>query len=144
MLWLLEQLRPFILTLLIGLIAGLVFQFYQCSMSLSSCGKWLLYLLDFLVWIVILILVFITLLLINQGEIRVYILLALFTGIIIYFRRIAPLTRGLVCRIARVNGRFVRSVGRKALMPWPWLQKRYRLWQEKMRRAPGPDDDEEQ
>ena len=49
MLWLLAQIKPFVLTLLVGLITGMVFQFYQYSMALSSCSRWLLYMFDFLV-----------------------------------------------------------------------------------------------
>lgn len=143
MLWLLEQLKPFVLTLLVGLIAGLVFQFYQCSMALSSCGRWLLYLLDFLVWIVILLLVFFLLLVINQGEIRVYILLALFIGILIYFREMAPRTQPLMCKAARINGRFIRSASRKASMPLRWLQKQAAAWREKLHRSSAQDDEEE-
>lgn len=142
MLWLLEQLQPFVLTLLVGLIAGLFFQFYQCSMAMSSCGRWLLYLLDFLVWVVILLLVFVLLLVVNQGEIRVYILLALFTGILIYFRKIAPRTRSFICQAAQTNGRFIRAAGRKAVIPWRWLEKKIALWQEKIRSAAALDDEE--
>lgn len=129
--WLLEQLKPFVLTLLVGLIAGLVFQFYQCSTALSGCGRWLLYLLDFLVWLIILLLVLALLLLINQGEIRVYILLALFTGIFIYFRTIAPAIRPYMCRIARTNGRLIRAAGYQVAVPLRWMWKKVLLLHEK-------------
>lgn len=132
MLWLKGQLEPFVLTLLVGLIAGLVFQFYQCSISLSSWRRWVLYLFDFLVWLVILLLVFALLLFINQGEIRLYILLALFTGIFVYFRKIAPGIQPYMREAARMNGRLLRAVGKKLAIPWIYLQQKVCSWARKV------------
>ncbi|HCF48926.1 MAG TPA: hypothetical protein DER60_01505 [Syntrophomonas sp.] len=142
MIWLLAQIEPFVFTLLVGLVAGMVFQFYQYSMALSSCGRWLLYLFDFLVWVLILLLVFTLLLIINQGEIRVYIILALFSGIFIYFQTIAPKTQPLMRKAARLNVAFIGAVTYRLGTPWRWLKKKVLAWFEKMRETAEPDEEE--
>lgn len=138
--WLLTQLEPFFYTLLVGLIAGMVFQFYQYSMALSSIGKWILYLLDFFVWVLILLLVFTLLLIINQGEIRVYIILALFTGIFIYFQNIAPKTQPVMRKAARFNVNLIAAITNKVSMPWRWGKKRALAWIEAITKSSPPED----
>lgn len=141
--WLLSQLEPFFFTLLVGLVAGMVFQFYQYSMALSSIGRWFLYLLDFFVWMLILLLVFTLLLIINQGEIRVYIILALFTGIFIYFQTIAPKTRPVMRKAARLNVSLIGTVAYRLGAPWRWGKKMALAWIGEMRQSRPPDDEEE-
>ncbi|MGI6467622.1 MAG: hypothetical protein GXZ09_09635 [Syntrophomonadaceae bacterium] len=143
MLWLLAQIKPFVLTLLVGLITGMVFQFYQYSMALSSCSRWLLYMFDFLVWVLILLLVFALLLIINQGEIRIYIILALFGGILLYFQTIAPKTQPLIRRAAKTSVYGIRAMAGKAALPWRWLKKQALSWAEQMRKKMEGDEEEE-
>lgn len=138
--WLLTQLEPFFYTLLVGLIAGMVFQLYQYSMALSSIRKWILYLLDFFVWILILLLVFTLLLIINQGEIRVYIILALFTGIFIYFQNIAPKTQPVMRKAARFNVSIIAAITNKVSMPWRWVKKSALAWIEVISKSRPPED----
>ncbi len=143
MTWFLSQLEPFFYTLLVGLAAGLVFQFYQCCMALSSIRRWMLYILDFLVWVLILLLVFTFLLIINQGEIRVYIILALFVGIFIYFQTIAPKTRPVMRQAARANVDFIGAITYRASAPWRWLEGKFLARVEALKQS-GQSDDEEQ
>lgn len=82
---LLNQLQTFILTGLTGVAAGFIFHYYQLTVRKARIGKYFLYILDFIWWIFILLLVFAAMLLINQGEIRLYIILTLFAGVILYF-----------------------------------------------------------
>ena len=141
--WLLAQIEPFVFTLLVGLVTGMVFQLYQYSMALSSCGRWLLYLFDFLVWVLILLLVFTLLLIINQGEIRVYIILALFGGILIYFQTIAPKTQPVMRKAAQINVYVIGVIASKIGAPWRWLKKKALIWAEKMRKQIESDEEEE-
>ena len=141
MLWLLAQIKPFVLTLLVGLITGMVFQFYQYSMALSSCSRWLLYMFDFLVWVLIL-LWSLPLLIINQ-EIRIYIILALFGGILLYFQTIAPKTQPLIRRAAKTSVYGIRAMAGKAALPWRWLKKQALSWAEQMRKKMEGDEEEE-
>lgn len=92
------QVQAFVLTLLLGVIAGLAFHFYQLTIKNARIGKYALYICDFVIWLIMFGLVFLSMLLINQGEMRVYVLIALFIGAFVYFRVLAnrfsfPLSR---------------------------------------------------
>ncbi len=141
--WLVSQLEPFCYTLLVGLLAGMVFQFYQYSMALSSIRRWILYILDFLVWVLILLMVFTLLLIINQGEIRVYIILALFTGIFIYFQTIAPKTRPVMRKAARANVDFIAAIAYRVGTPWRWGERKALAWLEALKQSRQPDEEEQ-
>lgn len=93
------QIQSFVLTLLLGVVAGMVFQFYQLLVRRARVGKYSLYIMDFFLWMLMILLIFAAMLLINQGEMRVYVLIALVAGIIIYHRYLgstmeAPVSRG--------------------------------------------------
>jgi len=89
------QIEAFLLTLFLGVLSGLIFHYYQLTVRYARIGKHLLYILDFVLWIFMIFLVFMVMLIINQGEMRVYVLIALLIGIIIYYRsfssRLEPL-----------------------------------------------------
>lgn len=82
---LLSQIEAFSLTLLLGIVAGGIFQYYQLTIRNVHPGKYFLYLLDFILWLFLILLVFLCMLLINQGEMRVYVLIALIIGVAIYY-----------------------------------------------------------
>lgn len=83
---LLMQIKAFGLTLVLGIITGGIFQYYQLTVRSARPGKYSLYLLDFILWIFLIMVVFISMLLINQGEMRIYVFLALIAGVFIYYR----------------------------------------------------------
>jgi spore cortex biosynthesis protein YabQ len=87
---LLLQIKAFVLTLLLGIITGGIFQYYQLTVRSARPGKYSLYLLDFILWLFLILLVFVSLLLINQGEMRVYVFIALLAGVLIYYRYLWP------------------------------------------------------
>ena len=86
---LLGQVEAFMLTLVLGLLTGTIFHFYQELVRAARVSRYILYFLDFSLWIIIIALVFLGMLFINQGEMRIYVLVALVLGIIIYYRRFA-------------------------------------------------------
>jgi len=86
---LLGQLETFILTLILGLVTGTIFHFYQTVIRAVRLSRYVLYVLDFSLWIIIIVLVFLSMLFINQGEMRIYVFIALFLGILIYYRHFA-------------------------------------------------------
>ena len=86
---LLGQVEAFILTLVLGLLTGTIFHFYQELVRAARVSRYVLYFLDFSLWIIIIALVFLGMLFINQGEMRIYVLIALVLGILIYYRRFA-------------------------------------------------------
>ena len=81
---LLFQIQSFVLTMVLGVVAGMVFQFYQLLVRRARVGKYSLYLMDFFLWMLMILLIFAAMLFINQGEMRVYVLVALVAGILIY------------------------------------------------------------
>lgn len=78
------QMQEFLSTAALGLVVGLVFHTYHLVVKKAGVGKILLYLADLLIWIVLIMLVFLALLIINHGEMRAYVLIALALGGIIY------------------------------------------------------------
>lgn len=83
---LLTQIKAFGLTLILGILTGGIFQYYQLTVKSARPGKYSLYLLDFILWLFLILVVFMAMLLINQGEMRIYVLLALIIGAFIYYR----------------------------------------------------------
>lgn len=98
-----SQVQAFMLTLLLGVAAGLVFHFYQLTIKNIRMGKYLLYLFDLLIWMMMIGIVFLSMLLINQGEMRIYVLIALIIGALIYFRILADSIGYPLSRCARVT-----------------------------------------
>ena len=99
---LLGQIEAFILTLVLGLLTGTIFHFYQELIRAARVSRYVLYFLDFFLWIIIITLVFLGMLFINQGEMRIYVLIALVLGILIYYRRFASRLDRPISRLAGV------------------------------------------
>jgi spore cortex biosynthesis protein YabQ len=99
----LGQIETFILTLVLGLVTGTIFHFYQAIIRAARVSRYVLYALDFSLWIIIIVLVFLSMLFINQGEIRVYVLMALLIGILLYYRQFARRFDAAVTRLAEMT-----------------------------------------
>lgn len=137
------QIEIFVLTLLVGMVTGVIFQFYQSVMAQSCIGRFVLYCLDFFVWIIIGALVFSLLLIINQGEIRAYVLLALLLGILVFYRYIGAATKGPVHAAAYLT---VRTAGiLKSCVSYPvgWIKQHVIGILERFRKLEENDDIEE-
>lgn len=89
---LMTQFQDFFSTAVLGLLVGLVFHFYHLVIRMAGVGRFVLYFLDFLIWLVLIVLVFLALLLINHGEVRVYVLVALVLGGLGYYLYLSRLT----------------------------------------------------
>lgn len=85
------QIKAFALTLLFGILMGVVFHYYFLIIRRGRVRRFPLYLFDLIIWIIILLVAFISLLIINQGEMRVYVLLAMACGVVIYLKLFAGL-----------------------------------------------------
>lgn len=83
---LLNQICAFLLTLLTGILLGIIIHFYQLTVRKSRLRKFFLIIMDFTLWILLIALIFFGLVLINLGELRVYVFVALITGVLIYYR----------------------------------------------------------
>lgn len=137
---LLFQLQTFILTGLLGIIAGFIFHYYQLTIRKARIGKYFLYVLDFILWIFMLTLVFAAMLLINQGEIRLYILLTLLAGVIVYFRCFSARLAKLVSKGASGTVFIVASFSRILGAPPGWIKSLLKAVKKKPHLPPDPPD----
>ena len=137
------QIEIFVLTLLVGMVTGVVFQFYQSVMAQSCIGRVVVYCLDFLVWIFIGALVFSLLLIINQGEIRAYVLLALLLGIFTFYRHIAAATKGPIHAAAYLTVRTAGILKSFGSYPVGWIKRQVTGILERFSKLEENDDIEE-
>ncbi|MGE5373094.1 MAG: spore cortex biosynthesis protein YabQ [Solirubrobacterales bacterium] len=103
---LVKQLAEFLLTGAVGMAVALLFQLHQRWLRWMAASGIVLVLYDFLFWTLALIIVFVSLLWINQGEVRLYVLVALGFGAGLYawlFRpginRLINAVSGLLARL---------------------------------------------
>lgn len=132
------QIQAFVLTLLLGVIAGLVFHFYQITIKSTRINKYALYICDFVMWLIMFGVVFISMLLINQGEMRVYVLIALFIGAIIYYRMLACRFSAPLSRLAKGTLWLMGIIVTVIVRP---ISKFRSFIKEKFKPAPPPPDD---
>ncbi|MEG6617183.1 spore cortex biosynthesis protein YabQ [Peptococcaceae bacterium 1198_IL3148] len=88
----------FIMTIIIGVLAGLLFDLYRVIAQLFNLKKWGLMIGDILYWLILTPVVFIILLWGNGGEVRFYVVIGLAIGAILYLQLlsqpITPLIKG--------------------------------------------------
>ncbi len=101
---LLAQIKNFGCTVILGVLVGFIFNYYQLLIYYLNPLRWVLFLLDLILWILLIAIVFGLLLWINLGEIRVYVFIALITGILIYYKKMAPQLKKKLSSMARING----------------------------------------
>ena len=97
------QLEAFFFTLILGLFSACILHFYQTLIWKAKVTKLFLYILDLLFSIMMVMLVFLGMLYINQGEMRSYVLIALIVGGIIYFRILSRHCEVLISRLADIT-----------------------------------------
>lgn len=85
-----EQIQFFLNTIAIGLIMGIVFDFYRTLKSMLFLKKWAIGIFDLLLCLFFTGMVFTLLLFSNWGEVRVYVFIGLALGLLLYFRYISP------------------------------------------------------
>ncbi|MDD2585710.1 MAG: spore cortex biosynthesis protein YabQ [Syntrophomonadaceae bacterium] len=111
------QVQAFVYTLILGILAGLIFHYYQLSVRLAGLGKYSLYILDFIIWIVMILVVFVGMLWINGGEMRVYVLISLFMGILIYYYSLAKRLNRYINKAARITVYLFSLLGKAMKKP---------------------------
>lgn len=140
MLGLLAQIKIFVLTLLLGGITGFVIHFYQLGIKALKVDKHILYLLDFFLWMFMILLVSLGMMLINQGALRFYTFVFLILGGIIYFKTLAPRLYRPLWVIAEAGAYLLRILVGQIIKPGLWLINKIRLkW--RSQRPPMPPDD---
>lgn len=81
-----SQFHAFIVTMLMGLTIGLLFDFYKFTKSILRPGKILGYVADVSFWAISTLTVFFLLLIGNWGEIRLYVIIGVLIGVAAYFK----------------------------------------------------------
>ncbi len=137
------QIRAFLLTLVLGVVAGLIFHYYQAVIRNLKVGRILLYSLDLILWVIMLLIIGIALLLINKAEIRAYVFIALFLGGVVYYKTVSPHLRRPVFIIGQSSATIIRAgmaaTDKTYRLAVGWMQSGWR----KLRRPPLVDDDDE-
>lgn len=113
----LAQIEDFVLTLLLGIVAGFLFDYYQASLRGFRIKRYPQYILDMTVWIIMIALVGMALLIINQAEIRVYVFIALLAGAVIYFRLFAHYIRRPIDAMGQATAGILKTTFKAFIKP---------------------------
>jgi spore cortex biosynthesis protein YabQ len=139
---LLAQIQAFMLTFILGILAGLIFHYYQSTLRNIRIGRYLLYLLDLIMWIIMLIIIGIALLVINQGEIRAYVFIALISGGLVYYKLLARHLQQPINVLGRATAFLAKAIFSVLTKPFivtrGWLRAQYQK-----RKVPPIDDSAE-
>jgi spore cortex biosynthesis protein YabQ len=137
------QIQAFFLTFLLGIIAGLIFHYYQSTIHNLRIGKYVLYLMDLILWIIMIIVIAVALFLINQGEIRVYVFIALVVGAIVYYKSLASYMQRPIHSMGRATALVFQAVfsglTKPLVIAGNWFRSQCRNW----KKPPPPDDVED-
>ncbi len=140
MLGLLAQIKTFFLTLLLGIIAGIIFHYYQLTIRALRARKYSLYLLDLFLWLLMILLIAGGMLLINQGELRIFIFLVLVAGILIYFKLMARFMNKPLGGFAKSSALILKTMGKMAIKPFAWMKKSAQFHWRRLHASPPPED----
>jgi len=117
-----EQTYGFLMTILAGGVAGLIFDLYRVARSLARPRQVATAVTDLLYWIVVTPIVFALLLAGNWGELRFYVLIGLGVGLLLYFQALSPLVVWSAVNLAKGAGRLISAliywVGRAISLPF--------------------------
>jgi|GEM_PF-1341518 len=104
------QTYAFLMTILAGAVAGLLFDLYRVLRSAFQPKQFLTALTDLLYWIVVTPIVFAMLLAGNWGELRFYVLIGLGLGLLLYFQTLSSVVIWAFAGALRGMGHFLGAV----------------------------------
>lgn len=134
----LAQIEDFILTSLLGIVAGLIFDYYQATLRGIRIKRYPQYILDMTIWVIMIAIVGLALLIINQAEIRVYVFIALLVGAVIYFRLFAHYLRQPIDALGQATAKLLKLLIRMLSKPVRLLISA--LKKKIKQKQPPPDD----
>jgi spore cortex biosynthesis protein YabQ len=138
---LLDQIQSFTWTLVVGILVATIIHYYQLTIRKSNLHRYFLYVIDFILWILLMGVIFICLLLINMGEMRIYVLIALLLGMIVYYRFLARYLHRPLAFAAQATIAFFSVVKNIISQPFAWIAARMRFFQRRGQDEP-PDENE--
>jgi len=140
MVGLFAQIEAFLLTFLLGMIAGLIFHYYQSTIHNLRMSRYVLYLMDFILWIIMIIVIAAALFLINLGEIRVYVFIALVAGGAVYYKCLARYMQRPILFLGRATAFMFQAIfsglAKPLVSAGTWLRAQFQK-----RKRPPPIDD---
>lgn len=119
-----SQVQLFLIIVLAGTFLGVFFDGYRVLRGVFRPRIFLTHLLDLLYWLLATLFVFGLLLLINWGEVRFYVFIALAAGAVLYYRFFSRLVMHLFIHTIRGIGKFLyylRIVVKGVLVPFRYL-----------------------
>jgi len=116
------QIKIFLNTIAIGLIMGIVFDFYRALRGLVRPKKWTTGLSDLIVCLFLTCLVFLLLIFSNWGEVRVYVFLGLAIGLAIHFKYLSDLILQFWYNWFAFLGKSLRLMLKTALLPFVFVK----------------------
>lgn len=119
-----------------GLIAGLIYDLYRTIRYFLKPGKFISYILDLLFWIIIILFFFFILIKINWGEIRGFIVIGFFLGIIIYMKVFSKFILPICIKIVQYIYIFFSEIFSWVLFPLKFLKRKSTPTVRKMKNVP--------
>ena len=113
-----QQLMVFLYFYAAGLITGLVFDFFKAFAKVFNFSKRIVFFLDLILCLLASFIVYYVLFLLNYGEVRLFVFLALLSGLLFYYLIIS----GFIYRNLLVIFRALRSIIYKILKLFNILQ----------------------
>ncbi len=85
-----SQFADLLFLICIGFTSGFIFDFYHILKKFIRVTPWLQMILDFSLWLILTMVTAFLLLLVNWGEVRLYIFIAMGVGLILYYLLFSP------------------------------------------------------
>ena len=118
------EIHIFLTVIYSGLMAGFIYDLYKAIRYFLRPNKIITYLGDLLFWTAIASIFFYTIIKTNWGEIRGYILLGFFLGIIIYYKLFSKYIYGLCIKVGKVISTFIKGIISPILYPFKLIKKK--------------------
>lgn len=118
-----EQFNSFFFTVAVGLVMGLIIDFYRSIVGYRRLRPPVVAAGDLLLWLLLTGLVFFLLLLNNWGEVRAYVLIGMAAGFLVYRKWLSPFMLRFWHRTFFVTGRIIRFLVRLLIFPFKLIQR---------------------
>ena len=114
-----EQLTLFALMVTMGIILGIIFDFYRAIRGIAEPGKFFTIVGDIIFWVIATVIVFSALMWKTWGEMRAYVFIGLIIGFIVHWYYISPLVLKLFKSFILFVIWMVKIIWR--IVSWPFI-----------------------
>ncbi|MGE5474091.1 MAG: spore cortex biosynthesis protein YabQ [Ignavibacteriales bacterium] len=105
-----SQVIVFFCCILGGLIIGLLFDIFRLSRRIIPTSDLITYIEDIIFWVLVGVIVLVTIFQFNQGQLRGFVFLGMFLGLVFYFMLFSNLLIRLVCYLFSLLEKITRYV----------------------------------